>query len=70
MEMVKDCEILHRVMTTKEIESEFGLPINTVVQDIRRGKIKKNEYRQSGKTWLVTRSEALRLYHNYKKKKK
>lgn len=61
---------LGEVLTTKEIERLYGLPVNTVVQDIRLGKIKNNHFRQSGKTWLVTKAEANRVYSNYKRKGK
>lgn len=58
-------EILGEVLTTKEIESEYGLPLNRVLQDIRRGIIRDNQCRQSGKVWLVTRTECNRMYANY-----
>lgn len=59
---------LGEVMTTKEIEKLYDLPVNTVVQDIRLGKIKNGHFRQSSKTWLVTRVEANRVYSNYKRR--
>ena len=61
---------LGEVMTTKEIEKLYELPVNAVVQDIRLGKIKSGHFRQSGKTWLVTRVEANRVYSNYKRRER
>lgn len=36
---------LGEVMTTKEIEKLYELPVNAVVQDIRLGKIKNGHFR-------------------------
>lgn len=54
------------VLTTREIESLYGLPVNKVLQDIRRGVARAEHVRQSGKVWLLTRIESNRLYSNYK----
>lgn len=54
------------VLTTREIEEIYGLPVNKVLQDIRRGVARAEHVRQSGKVWLLTRTESNRLYSNYK----
>lgn len=56
---------LGEILTTKEVERLYDLPINTVVRDIRRGKVNYHNIRQSGKVWLITRDEANRMYSNY-----
>lgn len=58
---------LGEVLTTKEVERLYNLPINTVVQDIRRGKVDYQSFRQSGKIWLITRAESNRLYAQYER---
>lgn len=58
-------KVLAEVLTTKEIEEYYDLPINTVIQDIRRGKIDYKNVRKSGKVWLITRGEANKRYSDY-----
>ena len=53
---------LYKVKTTGEIEQEFGLPKNSVVRDIHRGRFRPSEIRKSGGTWLITAREARRVY--------
>ncbi|RKO61820.1 helix-turn-helix domain-containing protein [Caldibacillus debilis] len=53
---------LYEVKTTREIEQEFGLPQNSVIRDIRRGKFRTSEIRKSGAAWLITEREARRVY--------
>ena len=53
---------LYKVKTTKEIEMEYGLPENTVIRDIHRGKFRPSEIRKSGSAWLITDREARRVY--------
>lgn len=63
-------KLLGEVLTTKEIEKLYDLPVNTVIQDIRRGKIDYRNVRKSGKIWLVTRGEANKRYSNYEQTRK
>lgn len=58
--------VLGDVLTTKEVEKLYELPVNTVVQDIRRGKIDYSHVRQGGKVWLITRAEANKQYSKYR----
>ena len=60
-------KVLTDVLTTREIERLYNLPMNKVVQDISRGKVSVGHFRKSGKIWLVTRAESNRLYSNYKR---
>ena len=53
---------LFKVLTTREIEQEFGLPKNSVVRDIHRGRFRPSEIRKSGSAWLITEREARRVY--------
>lgn len=66
-EEAKKSESLTDVLTTKEVERLYKLPANTVLQDIRRGIVESQHFRQSGRTWLITRAECNRLYSNYVK---
>lgn len=63
-------ESLTEVLATREIEKLYDLPVNKVLQDIRRGNIRHDHCRQSGKVWLVTRAECNRLYSNFVKQVK
>src|SRR5699024_3501283 len=54
----------------KEIEKLYDLPVNTVIQDIRRGKVDYRNVRKSGKIWLVTRGEANKRYSDYEQTRK
>lgn len=58
-------QVLADVLTTKEVERLYDLPPNTVLQDIRRGRIRSTQYRQSGRIWLITRRESNKVYSNY-----
>lgn len=66
----KKHEALGNVLTTKEIEHLYNLPINTVLQDIRRGKLDNKHVRKSGKIWLVTRQEANKQFGSYQRTRK
>lgn len=63
-------ESLTEVLATREIEKLYDLPVNKVLQDIRRGNIRHEHCRQSGKVWLVTRVECNRVYSNFVKQER
>lgn len=63
-------ESLTEVLATREIEKLYELPVNKVLQDIRRGNIRRGHCRQSGKVWLVTRVECNRLYSSFVKQER
>jgi uncharacterized protein (DUF433 family) len=50
---------LAQVMTAQEVAEEYPISVNAVYQAIRR---KKLEARQSGKTWLILRRDAEKLW--------
>ena len=56
---------LTQVMTFKECEIIYQLPANTCVRDFKSGLMKAAEVRKSYTTYLLTTSEAMRLYENY-----
>lgn len=45
---------LYKVFTIKEAEYLWDIGNNTVLNWIKRGRFSKEEYRQSGRNWLVT----------------
>jgi excisionase family DNA binding protein len=51
--------VLMLVMTPQEVSEQYGISVEAVYQAIRR---KRLPARQSGKTWLVLRSGAERLW--------
>ncbi|EOV9525564.1 helix-turn-helix domain-containing protein [Bacillus cytotoxicus] len=54
--------MLKQVMTVKEIEELYELPLESVSLDLSRNKFRKSEIRKSGSTWLITTREAKRVY--------
>ncbi len=59
--------VIDEVMTTAEASERWGLSIETVKKSCQGQKglpprFKEDEFRKSGRTWLVTRAGMERLY--------
>ncbi|MGL4820196.1 MAG: helix-turn-helix domain-containing protein [Bacilli bacterium] len=52
---------LYEVLTASEAEQLYGLGRNTIAKWCERGKFRKDEYRKSGRTWLVTQQAMERI---------
>lgn len=58
-------KLLLNVMTFKECEIVYQLPRNTCVRDYTNGVMSLKHVRKSMTTYIITISEAQRLYENY-----
>ena len=56
-------DVLTKVLTFTEAANMYGLSSGAVLRNaIREGRFLENEYRQSGSTWLITKSAMDRVY--------
>lgn len=60
---------IHDVLTIAEAAEVFGLNTSTLIKACKGQKgyppiFHEGEYRQSGKTWLITRDAMERVYHD------
>ena len=59
----KPVSVLDEIYTFTEAAEKWGLSDGSVLRNaVRRGVFKAGEYRQSGSTWLITRSAMERVY--------
>lgn len=62
----KPVSVLDEIYTFSEAAEKWGLSDGAVLRNaVRRGYFKEGEYRQSGSTWLITKSAMERVYGKF-----